>query len=248
MKRFFKIALPICAIIFAIVGTIALLLWNGIIWFNNPSNKDYPIRGVDVSHYQGDIDWAALSSQDIEFAFIKATEGSSYVDEYFDYNFKQAQASGIDAGAYHFFSYDSAGLTQAENFIRTVTPFDGMLPPVVDVEFYGDKASNPPERDDVDKELADMLTALEEYYGLKPIIYTTQTVYDLYLRGDYADYDIWIRDVITKPSLSDGRGWAFWQYSNRGRLDGYNGEEKFIDMNVYVGDTEAWASYPRYGK
>ena len=125
MKRFFKIALPICAIIFAIVGTIALLLWNGIIWFNNPSNKDYPIRGVDVSHYQGDIDWAALSSQDIEFAFIKATEGSSYVDEYFDYNFKQAQASGIDAGAYHFFSYDSAGLTQAENFIRTVTPFEG---------------------------------------------------------------------------------------------------------------------------
>lgn len=248
MKRFFKIALPICAIIFAIVGTIALLLWNGIIWFNNPSNKDYPIRGVDVSHYQGDIDWAALSSQDIEFAFIKATEGSSYVDEYFDYNFKRAQASGIDVGAYHFFSYDSAGSTQAENFIRTVTPFEGMLPPVVDVEFYGDKASNPPEREAVDKELADMLTALEEYYGLKPIIYTTQTVYDLYLKGDYAEYDIWIRDVITKPSLSDGRDWTFWQYSNRGRLDGYSGEEKFIDMNVYVGDAEEWASYPRYGK
>ena len=177
MKRFFKIALPICAIIFAIVATIVLLLWNGIIWFNNPSSADYPIRGVDVSHYQGDIDWAALSSQDIEFAFIKATEGSSYVDEYFDYNFKQAQASGIDAGAYHFFSYDSAGLTQAENFIRTVTPFDGMLPPVVDVEFYGDKASNPPEREAVDKELADMLTALEEYYGLKPIMPNTTSGY-----------------------------------------------------------------------
>ena len=71
--------------------------------------------------------------------FIKATEGSSFVDEHFAYNYAEARKTDLAVGAYHFFSYDSPGAAQAENFINTVAPHAGMLPPVIDVEFYGDK-------------------------------------------------------------------------------------------------------------
>lgn len=245
-----KKALKILAAIFAtlFIGCIitAALLYNGVILLNAPSLDDYPVRGVDVSTYQGEIDWEVLSAQDISFAFIKATEGSSLVDPHFSFNFTEAQKCDIAIGAYHFFSYDSPAETQAENFINTVEAFEGMLPPVIDLEFYGNKEKHPPAREYVDEQLGIMLDTLEAYYGLKPIIYATEKSYELYLSGDYAEYDIWIRDVYFDPKLSDGREWTFWQYTNRERLDGYHGREKYIDVNVFNGSTEDFASYPRY--
>lgn len=224
----------------------AALVYNGVILLNNPSDEEYPVRGVDISSYQGDIEWQILSSQNIDFAFIKATEGSSFVDPYFTYNYSEAQKCSISIGAYHFFSYDSKGLSQAKNFIDTVKPFEGMLPPVIDLEFYGDKEENPKSRDEVRSELNDMLFALEEYYGMKPIIYATEKSYNFYLSGEYEEYDIWIRNVISTPNLSDDREWSFWQFTNREKLDGYKGEEKYIDVNVFNGSKEDFLLYPRY--
>ena len=84
---------------------------------------------------------------------------------------------------------------------------------------------------------------MEDLYQQKPIIYATEKSYDLYLSGDYEAYDIWIRNVISKPKLSDNRKWTFWQYTNRERLDGYAGPEKYIDMNVFNGNAEAYHAY-----
>lgn len=248
MTKSFKKKIIISLTLFlAICAVIAFLLfWNAVIPLNCPSDKEYPVRGVDVSHYQGDIDWAALSSQDISFAFIKATEGSKSVDDRFDYNFENARKSGLAVGAYHFFSYDSAGSLQAENFINTVEPFEGMLPPVIDLEFYGDKYKNPPDKDKVKPNLDALISALEEHYGLKPIIYATEKSYKLYISGNYEQYDIWIRNVITKPRLSDNREWTFWQYTNRAKLEGYSGEEKYIDVNVFNGSEDELNTYPKY--
>lgn len=249
MKRKSTIILIVLAIMLLGLLTAVVLnhmVWNGIILLNNPSNRKYPIRGVDVSHYQGDIDWDVLSSEDIDFAFIKATEGSTFVDDRFSYNFAEAQKYDISVGAYHFFSFSSPGVTQAENFIATVSPFEGMLPPVIDLEFYGEFAENPLSKQAVDKELRSMLSSLEDYYGLMPIIYATEDSYELYLANDYNEYDIWIRNIKTRAKMSDGRQWNFWQYTNREQLDGYNGDEKFIDMNVFFGSKEEFAAYPRY--
>ena len=123
-----------------------------------------------------------------------------------------------------------------------------MLPPVIDVEFYGDKEKNPPAKDTVTKELRDMINALEKHYGLKPVLYVTEKSYDTYIRGDFTDYDIWFRNVISKAAPSDGRKWTFWQYTNREMIDGYNGKEKFIDMNVFNGSNNEFNCYPRYIK
>ncbi len=242
-----KKALVVIACVLLALATVgivvAVLVWNGVILLNNPSKDDYPVRGVDVSAYQGDIDWDILSKEGIDFAFIKATEGSTFVDRRFQENFENALKQDIFVGAYHFFSFESSGKTQAANFITTVPKADGSLPPVIDLEFYGGNEDAPPPRVDIERELKVMLIALENHYGKKPIIYATEESYEMYLDGDYKEYDIWIRDVIFNPKLSDGREWTFWQYTNRETLDGYNGDEKYIDMNVFNGTKEEFLEY-----
>ena len=203
-------------------------VYCGLIQLNNPSKKRYPVRGVDVSHYQGEIDWDVLGQQDIDFAYIKATEGSSHVDEKFSQNWYGSHLSGLAVGAYHFFSFDSSGKDQLEHFTQCLPARDGMLPPAVDVEFYGDKAANPPNPRDVEQELAALLEGMESW--------------NLYIRGRFDRYPLWIRNVKTKPR-TDGEPWLLWQYTNRQRLDGYKGDETFIDMNVFYGSREQWDNW-----
>lgn len=213
-------------------------VYHGYILLNNPSKSRYPVRGVDVSHYQGEIDWEILAQEDIQFAYIKATEGSGHVDVKFHQNRQDAEATKLRIGAYHFFSFDSPGLTQAANFIDTVAADPELLAPVVDVEYYADKKQNPPDEMAVRAELQVMLDELQAHYGHKPVIYSTEEVWEKYLKGHFDDYPLWIRNVMTKPRI-DG-SWTYWQYTNRARLKGYQGEETFIDVNVFSGNKREW--------
>jgi len=228
------------AVALTAAAIICLLFYNGIVHFNHPTQE---VHGVDVSHYQGEIDWAKLANQDICFAFIKATEGSTHIDPRFSENWQNALNTPLRIGAYHFFSYDSPGITQAENFIRQVPKHKNILPPVIDIEFYGGNDKNPPPADQVVPQLRTMADALHEHYGVSPILYATEESYRLYIAGGFEDCDIWIRNVISAPSLSDGRPWTFWQYSNRHLLNGYEGDEKFIDMNVFNGTLTKFETY-----
>lgn len=239
-----RLLVGLAAVVLA-AGIVAALVLAGVVHPNNPSAERYPVRGVDVSRYQGDIDWPRLSGQSIDFAFIKATEGSTLVDPRFAANLAGATASGLRAGAYHFFSFTSAGTTQADNVIRTVPVRDGLLPVAVDIEFYGDFWLRPASVEQVRGELGVLIDRLAVHYGRKPIIYPTAEAYHRYMAGAFADIDIWIRDVWLTPSLPDGRSWTFWQFSDRHRLDGYAGEEQFIDVNVYAGVREEWQRYGR---
>lgn len=212
-------------------------IYTGEIVANIPDPDKYPVMGVDVSRYQGTIDWQQFAQQDVQFAFIKATEGSSYQDPFFTYNWSASQENGIIAGAYHFFSYESSGATQAQNFIETVGPLEGCLPPVVDLEFYGSYTDEPLSKKETRAILDDLLNALEDHYGVKPIIYTTTRAYYSYiLGGDYGSYPLWMRNTYMKPMSR----WTFWQYSDKGELEGFEGTqsdqlEKYIDLNVYNG-------------
>ncbi len=115
-QRFFIAVGALCVLGVAF----AALVLRGVLVLNTPSRADYPVWGVDVSHYQGEIDWEALRAQGVRFAFIKATEGSSHVDERFAQNADGASAAGVPAGAYHFFSFESPGQTQAENLLSAL--------------------------------------------------------------------------------------------------------------------------------
>ncbi len=197
--------------------------------------KGYEIKGVDISHYQGEVDMQVLEEQGMWFVIVKATEGSSYVDERFEENWKNVGKTDMFSGAYHFFSFDSSGKTQAENFINTVGDLSEKLIPVVDVEYYGDKEKNPPSQKEVVRELSEYMHILEEKYGVKPMIYTTYTVYHRYIKENFSDYPLWIRNVYFKPGVDLERKWDFWQYSDTTELDGYRGKEKYIDCNVFYG-------------
>ena len=227
-------------IIILILLAFFLMVFNGYIIPTKLEAEKYEVRGVDVSEYQGEVDWDRIKDQGISFSFIKATEGSKSKDKYFDNNFKKLKSMDMLLGVYHFFSFESTGEQQAQNYINTVGYVendDSIFIPIVDVEYYGDYKKSKPYKESVIEELQEMLDRLESTYRVKPMIYTTMEFYDYYIDGNFSDYDIWIRDIITKPTL-ENRDWKFWQYTGKGRLNGYSGEEKFIDLNVFNGSKE----------
>ncbi len=226
--------------LFVIGVAVAGLILTKRIKINGWFADRYTVNGIDVSHYQGKIDWKKMEDQEVDFAFIKATEGSSYVDERFAENWEQAKDTNILTGAYHFFSFDSGAETQAQLFIETVGELEGHLLPVIDVEYYGDKRVNPPEKQALVSSLKEILTILEEKYHAKPIIYTTYPMYFHYLKEVFGEYPLWIRNVYFKPGPELGQEWMFWQYSDTDILEGYgeDGTETCIDRNVFAGDEE----------
>ena len=232
-------------VILAAVAVTALMLlrWRGLILLSHEAAPDqWEVFGVDVSSYQGEVDWSVLAEQGVEFAFIKATEGSTLQDRQFRSNWEGAQAAGVRPGAYHFLSYDSPGETQAENFIDQVPVTQGALPPVVDIEFYGSYLEDLPEKEHVHAILDPLLERLEEHYGVKPILYVTYRSYYRYLAGEgYGDYPIWCSSLTVFPLMPR---WDFWQYSHTARLDGYTGSQQQIDLNIFRGSRE---QFDRFG-
>ena len=226
-------------VLFTAAAVMAALMWYKIVKLNHPKG----LKGADVSSYQGQTDWAVLSGK-MDFVFVKATEGSAATDEMFLHNFTGAMDSGLYTGAYHFFSFDSPGSSQAENFIAALDSTgrtEGMLPPVIDVELYGDHRRDPKPAEEVVPELREMVGRLEAEYGMKPIFYATGSGYRLYVRDNFPDCGLWIRDVYTRPSGDSD--WVFWQYSGTDVLDGYNGEEKYIDRNVFRGTRKEFEDF-----
>lgn len=226
---------------------LALFLLHDLYLYSKESKTDpnnpYPVMGVDVSSYQKDIDWGGLEKEGIEFAFIKATEGSEHVDGRFKYNWEEAHKTRMKVGAYHFFSFDSKGATQVANFTKTVDKKWGMLPPAVDVELYGDYIDNPPDAATVQKSLKVVLDGLEDKYNKKPIIYTNTYIYELYIAKKFKDYPIWISNPDIPGELPDGKKWLFCQYTFHGNSKYVAGGEKYVDFNVFNGSSWAFKKY-----
>ena len=195
--------------------------------------KDSDTVGVDISEYQADVDMEKLAEQNVQFIYMKATEGSGFTDSRFADNWTGAAACGIPAGAYHFFSFDSPGRMQARNYIDTVGPLgDRNLIPAVDVEFYADKRNDPPDREELIRELGDFLDALEEEYHVRPMIYAPREICEKYLLGHFDEYPRWVRSIYYPVTVETGSSWVLWQYSDTGELEGYLGGERYIDLDV----------------
>lgn len=233
------------AILIFMIST-ACMIYSGILipnkWFIGKND----IIGCDVSRYQGDIDWDILSGQGISFAYIKATEGSSYIDPEFEENWSQASETDLAIGAYHFFSFESPGKIQAEHFLEVTDTEQSALIPAVDVEFYGSFHEANTDGAKIRKELDSFIQVIEEQYGLKPVIYTTKEAYHHLIKGRYEDCPLWIRSVLTRPGLD--REWTLWQYTSRERLPGYKGPERYIDMNVFHGTISDFADLQIHNK
>ena len=210
----------------------AALILFGLCFFgawipNEPSRQKYPIRGIDVSHHQGEIDWTGVRANGIEFAYIKATEGTDFKDANFVKNWSAGGAAGVKRGAYHFFRLETSGDAQASNFIAAV-PNDGdALPPAIDLEFSGYNKDRRPSAEDFQRELAIFWDAIVTHYKKVPVVYTTADFQKQCLTRMPIER-LWIREVVVKPRAK----WIFWQFSPRGRVRGVS---TFVDLNVFNG-------------
>lgn len=180
--------------------------------------------GVDVSHYQGSIDWAAVAADGIDFAYIKATEAGDWVDETFATNWEGARAAGLDVGAYHFFTFCRTGADQAANFLRTV-PDHADLPPAVDLEFPNN-CSERPSKVDLQRELAVFLDTVEAATGEQVLLYVEDDFDDRYDILDSFPGATWERNMWGRP---DDERWTFWQCSDVADVDGIDGG---VDLDV----------------
>lgn len=203
--------------------------WRGI-FGDTQYPQGYSIRGIDVSHHQGDIDWdkvarARIDRDPVSFAFIKATEGTTLKDEAFERNFSESRHAGILRGCYHYFLPEKSAKMQAEHFIRTVKLCEGDLAPVLDIEEAG--KLNPEE---LQKAALEWLITIEKHYHVKPIIYTGYKFKQKYLNTNW-DYPVWIAHYYVDTLRYNGH-WEFWQHTDRGRIEGIKGH---VDLNVYNG-------------
>lgn len=200
--------------------------------------KNYGIHGIDVSYYQGKIDWKKVKSMkeddvQIRFAFIKATEGMFNVDPYFQRNWREAAKSGIICGAYHFFRPQKSGEWQAKFFLQTVKFEEGDLPPVVDVEQL-----NGASPDKMRKELKEFMAYVEQKTKVKPIIYSGLSFYRDYLKGHFDGYPLWIAHYYKSDlRLTKDTHWFFWQHSDKAKITGIN---HVVDFNAFNGDSTAF--------
>ncbi len=194
----------------------------------DPRAKPRTVLGIDASHHQGTIDWEAVAGDDIEFAYLKATEGTTYTDPTFAGHREAAGRAGIEVGGYHYFSLCMPGAAQAEHFADVLGPLRRRtdLPPAVDLEVAG-SCDSPPAAEALLDEVEAFLDVVEERTGLEPIVYLFPEFEAAYaFVDDLADHRQWVRRLGERPPIRD---WWIWQRDDAGTVAGIAGP---VDVNV----------------
>ena len=190
--------------------------------------------GLDVSEYQGKIDWDLVQNFEenypLDFVFIRATAGKDRQDAQFENNWNQAKNNKMIRGAYHYYRPNENSLEQAQLFIETVQLQKGDLPPVLDIE----KLPKEQSLKNLKIGLRRWLKAVEAHYKVKPIIYTGERYYDDFLKEEFSDYLFWIANYnFYREKI--GADWLFWQFTEKASVSGIKGN---VDVNIFNGDVE----------
>ena len=199
-----------------------------------------PVQGIDVSYWQGDIDWRKVGDAGIQFAYIKATEGGDRVDPKFLDNWRAAKQAGISRGAYHVMYWCRVAKEQASWFVSNTPADEDALPPVLDVEWNSHSKTCPHHiaREDAIAKIKIMLKAMEAHSGKRPIIYTDPKFHRDVLEGEFPNYHFWLRSVAATPEEKyESRNWVFWQFTTTGRVRGVAGP---VDRNSFNGTKADW--------
>jgi lysozyme len=207
--------------------------------------RGFAVHGIDVSKWQGEINWEAVKAAGTKFAFIKATEGGDHLDERFAENWNAAKAHGVPRSAYHFVYWCRPASEQAAWFEQNVPNDPTALPPVLDVEWNGHSRTCPKKigAEKARAKIRLMLQEFERHTGKRPIIYTDITFHKDVFEGtdEFNDYPFWLRSVAAPPrDRYENRPWSFWQYTTTGRVPGIRGD---VDRNVFAGTMKEWNTF-----
>ncbi|MBQ6236595.1 MAG: glycoside hydrolase family 25 protein [Bacteroidales bacterium] len=178
-------------------------------------------KGIDVSRFQDSINWKRVAkNSNIEFVYVKATEGASISDPMYKYNIKKAKDAGLLVGSYHVYSSRTTAYQQFANFKKTLGKTKQDLVPVLDIEALH---CNKLYMKRVDK----LLELMEKEYGAKPMIYTSEKLYKTHFdTKKYKKYHFFIANYKREPSMA----YTLWQYTQRGKLKGIAG---FVDFSKF---------------
>lgn len=218
-------------------GVVLASVWAYRSFISTPPYVDpvkYPVRGIDVSAHNGDVDMQRVRRAGIDFVFIKATEGTDFKDKAFRRNYANAVRAGLKTGIYHFFRFDRDGVEQALNLLKAVGPRRPELGLVIDIEQAGNPDSIPVQT------VTDRLTSMVDYLNLlghRVMFYTNRDGYYTYLAENFPGAPLWICAFYESPIMAE---WTFWQYSHRGRIDGVKGE---VDLDAFCGTRDEWKNY-----
>lgn len=193
--------------------------------------EEFSIRGIDLSHWNRPIDYA-LISENIDFVFLKITEGTTFRDRLFELHYQQFSETNLAIGAYHFFNFGVNGLEQACHFANSISGRSLQLPLVVDVEQTGNPVV--PNYLVID-ELNAFNNKMIELTGHKPMIYTNGDGFNRFIKNNFEDQLIWLAgNNIDRVNTINP---TFWQFNQQGKILGSKGD---IDLNVFRGKIEDW--------
>lgn len=208
--------------------------WRGI------TPAQHPVHGIDVSRWQGEIDWPRVARSGVDFAFLKATEGGDHTDPSFAANWRAAAAAGVPRGAYHFFYLCRPAAEQAAWFLAHVPREAGALPPALDIEWNHASRTcrTRPDPETVRAEIVTFQEIVGAALGQRPVIYTTV---DFFADNDLrrlGSEEFWLRSVAGHPRKTyPGQAWSFWQYTGTGVVQGVPGT---VDLNAFAGSEADW--------
>ncbi len=228
-----------------IASTLALVIggWGGsALAVGDKASDQAEAKGIDVSNHNGDINWKKVATDGQEFTFVLATDGDSFTSDKFTTQYSGAKEAGLLVGAYHFARPDGSAAKQADRFLKTANyANDGKtLPPVLDLEVdpkdggcYGQSA-------DKLKEWTKTFTGkVKESTGRDAVVYTSQAFWDKCMGGtnSFKENPLWVASWgVDKPQTPGGwEKWTFWQYSDKGSVDGVNGK---VDVDKFNGTAE----------
>lgn len=180
------------------------------------------LNGIDLSRYQGDVNWKQIAkNEDIQYVYLKATEGYTIIDPMYKENLDSARKAGLLVGSYHIYSYKSTAEQQFKNLKSTIKKSKQDLIPILDIE--------PPRRKKKlnTKEIDKLLRLMENHYGVRPIIYVCEAYYNKYFAKErYKKYKFFIANYIRKPNCK----YTMWQYTNKGYI---NGIDTRVDLSTF---------------
>jgi len=200
------------------------------------------IQGVDVSVYQGTVDWAKVKAAGVDFAFARVSDGTGTLDTTFAANWKGMQAAGIVRGVYQFFEPGEDPVKQADLVMSQVKAAGGFeagdLPPVMDMEVTGGQTDAT-----IQANMQAWLTEIEKTYGRNGIIYTNEST-STHFGGKFTSYPLWVASWGgTCPTMPDGfTAWKFWQYADTGTINGISGAVDHDEFNGSLSDLQTWAN------
>lgn len=198
-------------------------------WFlwvpsTRPALRSDEFYGIDVSNHQGHIDWQPVAGDNIDFAYIKATEGATFTDRSFATNWRSAGRAGVLRGAYHFFTLCRSGRKQAEHFLQVAPPDASALSPAADFELAGNCRDRPAPAV-VDARVDAFLRRVERAWKRPVLLYVGGDWAAHYQRPGRPDSPRWVVRRRGRPDVE----WTVWQQQRLARVDGVSGR---VDLDV----------------